>query len=101
VGILCLEFLNFSRASKGGVGCAHMVERPEEKGQAHPARETLHRFLHGEAAGTENRAVVRHLLTGCPQCIAMVRPNWTATDRLGGRRIPRSLLARRQRALQL
>lgn len=37
-------------------------------------RESLERFLRGELAPAQNRAVVRHLLTGCPECLKVTRP---------------------------
>ena len=36
----------------------------------------LERFLRGEASVTEALAVVRHLLAGCPSCVAVTRPVW-------------------------
>ncbi len=44
--------------------------------EGHPAEETLLRFLRGEASQAERRAVVRHLLAGCPECLAVTRPAW-------------------------
>jgi hypothetical protein len=34
----------------------------------HPAPARLGSFVRGELSREENRALVRHLLTGCPQC---------------------------------
>ncbi|HVS00909.1 MAG TPA: hypothetical protein VMW27_30090, partial [Thermoanaerobaculia bacterium] len=45
-------------------------------GEGHPKQDTLLRFLRGEASGAERRSVVRHLLTGCPECVAVTRPVW-------------------------
>jgi len=42
----------------------------------HPASAELQRFLRGEAPREEARAVVRHLLTDCPECVAATRPLW-------------------------
>jgi hypothetical protein len=39
----------------------------------HPSTETLSRFLWGRASREENRMVVRHLLTLCPDCAAALR----------------------------
>jgi len=36
----------------------------------------LERFLRGELDRAGNRRVVRHLLRGCPQCLAITRPIW-------------------------
>lgn len=54
----------------------------------HPKPDLLVRFLSGEASGAERRAVVRHLLTGCRECLAVTRPVWDFTahvlERKGG-----------------
>jgi hypothetical protein len=42
----------------------------------HPRPDVLLRFLRGEAALAEKRAVVRHLLAGCRECTAVTRPVW-------------------------
>ncbi|HVR95379.1 MAG TPA: hypothetical protein VMW27_02110 [Thermoanaerobaculia bacterium] len=42
----------------------------------HPTSDALLRFLAGEASKAERRAIVRHLLTGCRECIAVTRPVW-------------------------
>ena len=42
----------------------------------HPAPEQIERFVHGEASAAENRALVRHLLHGCPRCQKMARRCW-------------------------
>lgn len=44
--------------------------------QEHPEPAELRRFLRGEASGAEARALVRHLLAGCPQCLKVTRPLW-------------------------
>ena len=36
-------------------------------------REVLHRFAEGTASASECRQVVRHFLTGCRSCAAVVR----------------------------
>ncbi len=48
----------------------------------HPDRGLLKRFLRNDADGPEKRRVVRHLLTGCPQCVAVTRAVWALA---GGR----------------
>jgi hypothetical protein len=48
--------------------------------EEHPDRERLERFLGDELPADERRAVVRHLLTGCPQCTAVTRRLWSLTD---------------------
>jgi hypothetical protein len=40
----------------------------------HLAPAELERFLRGEASRDEARPVVRHLLAGCPECAAVMRP---------------------------
>ena len=58
-----------------------MLERDEggtlsDLHTGHPTPAGLQRFLRGEAARTEARAVVRHLLAGCLKCVAVTRPAW-------------------------
>jgi len=40
----------------------------------HPEPAELQRFLRGEASRDEARAIVRHLLAGCPECTAVMGP---------------------------
>jgi hypothetical protein len=42
----------------------------------HPDRDLLQRFLRGEASREGKTVVVRHLLTGCMECVAVTRPAW-------------------------
>ena len=46
----------------------------------HPQPGALLRFLRGEAALAEQRAVVRHLLAGCRECAAVTRPAWRLAE---------------------
>ena len=46
----------------------------------HPAAETLERFVRGELPREKAPAVVRHLLTGCPRCVAIARRAWNRGD---------------------
>lgn len=46
----------------------------------HPAQSQLERFLRGELTRAEARQVVRHLLTGCPSCVAVARRVWRLGD---------------------
>lgn len=46
----------------------------------HPTPDLLLRFLAGDTSRTERRAIVRHLLTGCPECLAVTRPAWRLPD---------------------
>jgi len=39
----------------------------------HPPPAALQRFMQGEASRGEVRAIVRHLLAGCPECVAVTR----------------------------
>ena len=65
----------------------------------HPKPDDLQRFLRGEASRAEARAVVRHLLAGCPECTAVMGPifglakRWPkalpAGKRKGGSRLER------------
>jgi hypothetical protein len=56
---------------------------------AHPGPIRLGSFVRGELSREDNRAVVRHLLTGCPACSAVLRPLLGQADlplpRTGGR----------------
>lgn len=47
------------------------------RGEAHrPSEERLERFLRGMLPRAEAAAIVRHLLTGCPYCLAVTRELW-------------------------
>jgi hypothetical protein len=46
------------------------------KNRVHPHPESLHRFLLGQATAAEKRAVVLHLLQGCPECSRITRKLW-------------------------
>lgn len=54
----------------------------------HPDPRLLERFMRGEASALERRSIVRHMLTGCLQCLEVTRPLWRFGDRplvpLGG-----------------
>lgn len=47
---------------------------------AHPQTVQVERFLRGELTRTEVRAVVRHLLTRCPQCLEVASRLWSLGD---------------------
>lgn len=52
------------------------------EGASHPNRDQLERFMRaGGLPKPEVRAVVRHLLTGCPRCIAVTRRLWSFGER--------------------
>lgn len=42
----------------------------------HPDPELLERFMRGEASALERRSIVRHMLTGCLQCLEVTSPLW-------------------------
>ena len=46
----------------------------------HPAPKLLERFMRGEASALERRSIVRHMLTGCLQCLQVTRPLWRFGD---------------------
>jgi hypothetical protein len=46
----------------------------------HPDATDLQRFMRGEGAFGERQAVVRHLLTGCTQCLQVTRPIWRLAE---------------------
>jgi anti-sigma factor RsiW len=48
----------------------------------HPQPDLLLRFLRGEISRTDRLEVVRHLLTGCPDCVAVTREAWHLPSRL-------------------
>ena len=47
----------------------------------HPPAEDLRRFMRGELKRSEARGLVRHLLTGCPQCLEVTRRLWDLGER--------------------
>ncbi|HSK78890.1 MAG TPA: hypothetical protein VLQ45_20715 [Thermoanaerobaculia bacterium] len=51
--------------------------------EQHPDLRLLECFLRNELQGAERRFVVRHLLTGCPQCVAVTRRVWSLADGRG------------------
>ncbi|HEX9940503.1 MAG TPA: hypothetical protein VGG03_00690 [Thermoanaerobaculia bacterium] len=57
----------------------------DEPWPAHPDPQALARFLRGASSRLEARVIVRHLLTGCAQCVRMTRRLWALGDEaLGG-----------------
>lgn len=46
-------------------------------GGEHPDMRLLERFMRNELQGRERRLIVRHLLTGCPDCVAVTRRLWS------------------------
>lgn len=47
----------------------------------HPSLEQLERFMRSELARERARAVVRHMLTDCPRCVAVTRRYWNRGER--------------------
>jgi hypothetical protein len=60
--------------------------------QGHPRPAELQRFMRGESALAESCAVVRHLMTCCPQCLQVTRSVWWLGEEAVGttvlRRVP-------------
>ena len=44
--------------------------------QDHPDRTQLQRFMSGDLPRTEVALIVRHMLTGCTQCLQVTRQFW-------------------------
>ena len=63
----------------------------ETDGEKHPDTLQIERVVRGEASRAENRALVRHLLHGCPQCQKMARKSFAegSQDGAGGGQPPR------------
>jgi hypothetical protein len=61
---------------------SHLVRRYDApESESHPAKSVLERFMLGALKRPEAQAVVRHLLTGCPPCVAVTRRLWRLGDR--------------------
>ena len=56
----------------------HKVAMPEAP---HPTSGRLDSFVRGDLSREDSRAVVRHLLTGCQNCSAVLRPLLGPFDR--------------------
>lgn len=70
-----------------------LVFREGVMAEQHPDSQLLERFLRCELEGEERRIVVRHLLTGCPQCVAVTRRVWSLADGRGPDLFERALRA--------
>lgn len=55
----------------------------------HPAPARLSSFVRGDLNREDNRAVVRHLLTGCRDCSAVLRPLLSQADHVLQRTVNR------------
>ncbi|HEV8577892.1 MAG TPA: hypothetical protein VGX68_02320 [Thermoanaerobaculia bacterium] len=64
----------------------------------HPQPDVLERFMRSELSGEESRVVVRHLLTGCPQCLYITRRLWRGLGEKE-RATPEAVLKQRLRRL--
>jgi len=53
----------------------------------HPGDRQLERFVRGELPREDISAIVRHLLTRCPRCLAVARRSWSRGDQPYGLRI--------------
>ena len=42
----------------------------------HPSEDQLESFLRAELPVAQAAFIVRHLLTGCPECLEVTRPLW-------------------------
>ena len=51
--------------------------------ERHPDPQQIERFVRGVASQAENRALVRHLVHGCPQCQTAARKCWANITRPG------------------
>jgi hypothetical protein len=47
-----------------------------KRGGPHPVRRDLESFMRGELPRAETRALVLHLLAGCPACLMETRRLW-------------------------
>lgn len=47
---------------------------------SHPPHEQLDRFFLGKTSADENRAIVLHLLRGCPECRKFAGAIWYRTE---------------------
>ena len=58
--------------------------------RSHPPAEQLERFMRGELPLPERLPIVRHMLSGCTECLKVTRPLWELMKeepkRRGGRR---------------
>lgn len=49
--------------------------------EGHPAPGLLEAFMRNEVTAPNRLRIVRHLLSGCPQCVAVTRRVWSLGDR--------------------
>ena len=53
---------------------------PAPRGGSHPAPERLEHFMRGTLPWAGTLGIVRHLLTGCSECVAVTRSFWKLGD---------------------
>ena len=49
---------------------------PQTFRRSHPPAEQLKRFMRGELPLPEGLPIVRHMLSGCSECLKVTRPLW-------------------------
>ena len=54
---------------------------------SHPPESQLARFMRGELPRLKAQSLVRHLLSGCPRCVAVTRRVWKLGNRSRAREI--------------
>ena len=60
----------------------HALQRPTAHPGFHPDTALLEGLLDGALTAAECRTVVRHLLTGCPRCVAVTGRCWPPGSKL-------------------
>jgi len=68
------------RAGRLSLPSQAMTVNEEKQIRPHPDERRLAAFMRGELPREEARAVVRHLLTRCPECAAVTRRYWARGD---------------------
>jgi hypothetical protein len=51
-----------------------------KRGGGHPSRNDLERFVRGDLPREEESGIVRHLLTGCADCVQVTRRLWSLAE---------------------
>jgi hypothetical protein len=58
------------------------IREDDDGPRFHPSERVLKRFMRGNLPRLQAGAVIRHLLTGCPQCRQVTRRLWRLADRV-------------------